>query len=74
MRDLKTSQKSLLSAKKKKDPKKQRKGNINQFVPNGPFLYPPPPGLPLETENLTVFWCFQEVEKGALGKKGLKLN
>ena len=32
--------------KKKKDPKKQRKGNINQFVPNAPFHHPPPPPPP----------------------------
>ena len=31
----------------------------NPFVPNSPFLYR------LKTsENLTVFWCFQGVEKG----------
>ena len=31
---------------------------INSFLPNPPSLYP------LKTsENLTVFWCFQEAEK-----------
>ena len=30
---------SFKCKKKKKDPKRQRKGNINQFVPNAPFLY-----------------------------------
>ena len=37
---------------------------INPFVPNAPFLYP----LKI-SENLTVFWCFQEVEKGWMGNK-----
>ena len=43
-------------------------GYFNQFVPSAPFLYP------LKTsENFTVFWCFQGVErKGALGTNGLK--
>ena len=37
---------------------------INPFVPNAPSLYP------LKTsENLTIFWCFQEVEKGCIGNK-----
>ena len=40
---------------------------INPFVPNAPFLYP------LKTsENLTVFWCFQEVEKGCIGNEWVK--
>ena len=35
---------------------------FNPFVPNSPFLYS------LKTsENLTVFWYFQEVEKGCIG-------
>ena len=39
---------------------------INPFVPNAPFLYP------MKTsENLNVFCCFQEVEKGVLGTSGL---
>ena len=43
-------------------------GYFNQFVPSAPFLYP----LNI-SENLTVFWCFQGVErKGALGTNGLK--
>ena len=36
---------------------------VNPFVLNAPFLYPP------KTENLTVFWCFQGVEKGCTGNK-----
>ena len=40
---------------------------INPFVLNAPFLYP------LKTsENLTVFWYFQVVKKGALGTNGLR--
>ena len=40
---------------------------INLFVPNAPFLYPP---NPLKTlENLTVFLCFQRVEKWCTGNK-----
>ena len=39
---------------------------INPFVPSSSFLYP------LKTsENLTVFWCFQGVEKGCIGMNGL---
>ena len=35
---------------------------INSFVPSAPFLDP------LKTsEDLTVFWCFQGVEKGCIG-------
>ena len=34
---------------------------FNSFVRRPPFLYP------LKTsENLTIFWCFQEVEKGCI--------
>ena len=41
---------------------------INPFVPNAPFLYP------LKTsENLKVFWRFQEVEKGALRMVNAKI-
>ena len=37
---------------------------VNPFVPNAPFPYP------LKTlENLTVFWCFQGVEKGCIGNE-----
>ena len=40
---------------------------FNPFVPNSPFLYP------LKTsENLTVFWCFQGVEKECIGNKWVK--
>ena len=38
--------------------------NAKQFVPNALFLYP------LKTlENLTVFWCFQGVEKECIGNE-----
>ena len=41
---------------------------INPFTPNGHFLYPLK-----RSEILKVFWCFQGVEKGCIGKKyGLK--
>ena len=37
------------------------KVTFNQFTPNAPFLYP------LKTsENLTIFWCFQWVQKGCI--------
>ena len=40
---------------------------INLFVPNAPFLYP------MKTsENLTIFWCFQGVEKGSIRSKWVK--
>ena len=39
----------------------------NPFVPNVPFLYPLK-----ASENCKVFWCFQGVEKGALGTNTLK--
>ena len=35
--------------------------NISPFVPNAPFFY-----LLKISENLTVFWCFQGVEKGCI--------
>ena len=39
---------------------------LTQFVPIYPF------SIPLKTsENCKVFWCFQGVEKGALGSNGL---
>ena len=40
---------------------------FNPFVSSAPFLYP------LKTsENLTVFWCFQEVDKGCIGNEWIK--
>ena len=42
---------------------------FNPFVPNVPFPYP------LKTsENLTVFWRFQGVEKGGTGNKWVKYS
>ena len=42
---------------------------FNPFAPNVPFLYP------LKTsENLTVFWYFQGVEKGCIGNKWVKVS
>ena len=42
---------------------------INSFVLNTPFLYP------LKTsENLTVFWCFQGVEKECFRNKRVNLR
>ena len=42
---------------------------FNSFVPNASFLNP------LKTsENLTVFWCFQAVEKGCIGNKWVNIN
>ena len=38
------------------------KMQFNPFVPNAPFLY------------LTVFWCFQGVEKGCIGNEWVKLK
>ena len=44
--------------------KKQWLTYIKPFVPNATFLYP------LKTsESLTVFWCFQWVEKGCIGNE-----
>ena len=40
---------------------------VNPFVPNAPFLY-----LLKISKNLTVFWCFQGVEKGCIGNKWVK--
>ena len=48
------------------DPKygKSVASEIDSFVPNSPFIYP------LKTsQNLTIFWCFQEVEKGWIGNE-----
>ena len=42
---------------------------INSLVPNAPFLYP----LKI-SENLTVFSCFQGVEKGWIGNKRVKVD
>ena len=40
------------------------KENINPIFPNAPFIYP------LKTsENLTVLWCFQGVEKECIGNE-----
>ena len=42
---------------------------FNSFIPNASFLNP------LKTsENLTVFWCFQAVEKGCIGNKWVNIN
>ena len=38
--------------------------NFNPLAPNLPFLYP----LKI-SEIITVFWCFQGVEKGCIGKE-----
>ena len=38
--------------------------SINPFFPNAPFLYP----LKI-SENFTVFWPYQEVEKGCIVSK-----
>ena len=41
--------------------------SINPFISNATFLYP------MKTsENLTVFWCFQGVEKGCIGNEWIK--
>ena len=40
---------------------------VNPFVPNAPFLYPLK-----KSENLTVFWCFQGVEKECIRNKWVK--
>ena len=40
---------------------------FNSFISNAPFLYP------LKTsENLTIFWCFQRVEKGCIWNEQVK--
>ena len=44
------------------------KTQINPFVPNAPFL------CHLKTlKNLTVFWCFQGIEKGCIGNEWVKI-
>ena len=41
---------------------------FNPLVPDAPFLYP------LKTsENLSVLWCFQGVEKGCIRNKWVKI-
>ena len=40
---------------------------LNPFFPNTPFLYP----LKI-SENLTVIWCFQGIEKRCIGDKWVK--
>ena len=41
--------------------------SLSPYVPNGSFLYT------LKTsENFTIFWCFQGVEKGCIGNKRVK--
>ena len=40
---------------------------LNRFVPNAPYLYP------MKTsENPTVFWCFQRIEKMCIGNEWVK--
>ena len=52
--------KPIIRIRKTPDTKKW----LNPFVPNALFFYP------LKTsENLTVFWCFQGVEKGCIGNE-----
>ena len=42
---------------------------FNPFVPSSPFF------CPLKTsKNVTVFWCFQGVEKGCIGNKWVNLQ
>ena len=41
----------------------------NPFVPDTPSLY-----LLKTSENRKVCWCFQEVEKGYIGNKWIKVN
>ena len=41
---------------------------INPFIPKTPFLYH------LKTsDNLTIFWCFQGVEKGCIGNEWVNI-
>ena len=42
--------------------------SLSSFVPNAPFLY-----LLKTSEKLTVFWCFQGVEKGCIGNEWVKV-
>ena len=41
---------------------------FNPFIPNAPFLY-----LLKTTEILTIFWCFQWIEKGCIGLRTCKM-
>ena len=41
---------------------------FNPYIPNVPFLNPLK-----KSKNLKVFWCFQEVEKGCIGNKWVKM-
>ena len=43
--------------------------HFNPFFPNAPFLYP----LKI-SDYLTVFWCFQEIQKGCIGNECVKYN
>ena len=38
--------------------------SLNPLVSNAPFLYPLK-----ASENRKIFWCFQKVENGCIGKK-----
>ena len=60
------TRKWLVCSRKKYALTKQRKGLLNPFVPNAPFLYPLK-----SSENLTIFWCVQGYRKGALGTNRL---
>ena len=40
---------------------------INSLVPNSPFLYPLK-----HRKTLTVFWCFQGIEKGCIWNEWVK--
>ena len=42
---------------------------LNPFVPNAPFLYPVK-----TSENLTVSWCFQGVEKECVGNEWVNIR
>ena len=42
---------------------------LTHYFLNAPFLYPLK-----ASENLTVFWCFQWVEKGHIGSQWVKLS
>ena len=41
-----------------------KQNTFNPFSPIPPFLYP--------LKNLSVFWCFQGVEKGCIGNRWVK--
>ena len=42
---------------------------FNPFAPNAPFPYPLTP-----SETLTIFWCFQGVEKGCIGNEWVNVT